>query len=240
MDYNWSFNNAATDEMRTINPDYGIISERAHIERPADTSAYNLRNYLAYVTYAPLSLLAQLASLLQPLGHPISISPTRSRRRRSISRSFIQGASCTRDASRSVARSRPPHDQPPHHLHLRQHLARAQPASDSLGVADHDLHSARDHRHDGHARRSVKATRPETYPILCGRGAAGNLMLMVAANLVGFAMKIVQWEKLLVHITAAHAVVFPLMAFYGSFYALAQVMFEIREGDSRKGFGWTS
>ena len=77
--------------------------------------------------------------------------------------------------------------------------------------------------------------RPEAYRIICGIGAVGNVLMMMVANLVGFAIGIdglkgiaygiaSSWQGALYMVTAC------VVLFVG-----VQVMFEHREGEKRKG-----
>lgn len=70
---------------------------------------------------------------------------------------------------------------------------------------------------------------------LCALGAAGNILLMMIANLVGFCVGLDGVEDLLVHIFGS----VNGLAFFGvtsvCLFIAVQVMFEIRESEKRAG-----
>ena len=77
--------------------------------------------------------------------------------------------------------------------------------------------------------------RPNTYRWLCGIGAVGNILMMMAANLVGFAVGLDGLKGLVDGIVGSlGGRVFLLMACVTLFVG-AQVMFEVREAEKRRG-----
>lgn len=77
--------------------------------------------------------------------------------------------------------------------------------------------------------------RPETYRILCGVGAVGTVLMMMAANLVGFAVGLDGLQGLIKSIISGwEGWAFLAMACVVLFTGV-MVMFEIREHEKRKG-----
>ncbi|KAJ9609206.1 glycerol transporter [Cladophialophora chaetospira] len=78
-------------------------------------------------------------------------------------------------------------------------------------------------------------SRPNTYRVICGIGAVGNVLMMMSANLVGFAVG-VDGLKSIVHGIAStwQGALFMLTACCTLFVGV-QVMFEHREEEKRKG-----
>lgn len=76
---------------------------------------------------------------------------------------------------------------------------------------------------------------PEAYRVLCGIGAAGNIMLMMVANLVGFAIKVEGTKRLIQGIVGSLSGAFFVLAACATLFVGAQVMFEVRESEKRKG-----
>lgn len=76
---------------------------------------------------------------------------------------------------------------------------------------------------------------PEAYRVLCGIGAAGNIMLMMVANLVGFAIKVEGTKRLIQGIVGSLGGAFFVLAACATLFVGAQVMFEVRESEKRKG-----
>ena len=77
--------------------------------------------------------------------------------------------------------------------------------------------------------------RPNAYRWICGVGAVANILMLMAANLVGFALGLDGLDGLLRGIFGSYN---GLVFFVGSCAALfvgAQVMFEVREEEARKG-----
>lgn len=78
-------------------------------------------------------------------------------------------------------------------------------------------------------------TRPNLYRLLSGLGAVGNIIMMMAANLVGFAVGVDGLRGLLEGILGSYAgLVFIGCAFVSLFVAV-QVMYEIRDEELRAG-----
>lgn len=73
------------------------------------------------------------------------------------------------------------------------------------------------------------------YRILCGLGAVFNILMMMAANLVGFALGLDGFKGLVVGIMGEWTGVVFLAVACGALFTGAQVMFEVREGEKRQG-----
>lgn len=78
-------------------------------------------------------------------------------------------------------------------------------------------------------------SRPNLYRMLCGIGAIGNILAMMAANLVGFVIGVDGLKGLLGGIVGSWTGVGFMLAACGALFVGVQVMFEIREGEKRKG-----
>ncbi|KAI9803872.1 MAG: hypothetical protein M1825_001752 [Sarcosagium campestre] len=77
--------------------------------------------------------------------------------------------------------------------------------------------------------------RKETYRVLCGIGAVGNILMMMTANLIGFAVGIDGVRGLIHGIVGTYSgLVFLAMA-CATLFVAAQVMFELRENEIRDG-----
>jgi len=76
---------------------------------------------------------------------------------------------------------------------------------------------------------------PTTYRVLCGFGAVLNILMMMAANLVGFALGIDGLKGLLAGIFDSFTGVAFTIAACGALFVGVQVMFEVRESEHRKG-----
>ena len=76
---------------------------------------------------------------------------------------------------------------------------------------------------------------PNSYRILCGVGAVANLLMMMAANLVGFAIGLGGLEGLLRGILGSWSGLLFLATACVALFMAVQVMFEVREGEARKG-----
>jgi D-alanyl-lipoteichoic acid acyltransferase DltB (MBOAT superfamily) len=77
--------------------------------------------------------------------------------------------------------------------------------------------------------------KPNAYRVICGVGAVFNILMMMVANLVGFAIGIDGLKGLVVGIVGSTWGAAFLAAASGTLFVGAQVMFEIREGEWRKG-----
>ncbi|EAW11269.1 putative glycerol:H+ symporter (Gup1) [Aspergillus clavatus NRRL 1] len=78
-------------------------------------------------------------------------------------------------------------------------------------------------------------SRPNTYRVLCGIGAVGNILMMMIANLVGFALGLDGLKGLLSEILGSYSGIGFLFAACGALFVGVQVMFEIREEELRAG-----
>ncbi|SMQ55093.1 unnamed protein product [Zymoseptoria tritici ST99CH_3D7] len=76
---------------------------------------------------------------------------------------------------------------------------------------------------------------PTKYRILCGIGAVGNILMMMAANLVGFALGLDGLKGLVDGIVGSLGGRVFLLAACLTLFVGAQVMFEIRESEKRRG-----
>ncbi|TKA75039.1 hypothetical protein B0A49_02186 [Cryomyces minteri] len=83
--------------------------------------------------------------------------------------------------------------------------------------------------------RRAWAARPTAYRVLCGVGAVANILMMMAANLVGFAVGLDGLNGLVKGIVGGWAGWLFLAAAGAALFVGVQVMFEIREGEARKG-----
>ncbi|KAK4992981.1 glycerol transporter [Elasticomyces elasticus] len=77
--------------------------------------------------------------------------------------------------------------------------------------------------------------RPNAYRVLCSIGAVGNILMMMAANLVGFAVGLDGLQGLVRGIVGSWAGLAFLAAACGALFVGIQVMFEVRESEKRKG-----
>lgn len=77
--------------------------------------------------------------------------------------------------------------------------------------------------------------RPTTYRMLCGVGAVGNVLMMMVANLVGFAVGIDGMKGLLDGILGSLSGLAYLGLACSGLFVGVQVMFEIREEEARAG-----
>ncbi|PYH37389.1 putative glycerol:H+ symporter (Gup1) [Aspergillus neoniger CBS 115656] len=78
-------------------------------------------------------------------------------------------------------------------------------------------------------------SRPTAYRVLCGVGAVGNVLMMMIANLVGFALGLDGLEGLLAGILGSWAGIIYLISACCALFVGVQVMFEIREEEARAG-----
>ncbi|KAI9760797.1 MAG: hypothetical protein M4579_001427 [Chaenotheca gracillima] len=76
---------------------------------------------------------------------------------------------------------------------------------------------------------------PEVYRIICGIGAVGNILMMMAANLVGFAIGLDGLRGLVHGIVGSYSGLLFLVAACCALFTGTQVMFEIREDEMRQG-----
>lgn len=76
---------------------------------------------------------------------------------------------------------------------------------------------------------------PEAYRVLCGIGAVGNILMMMAANLVGFAVGLDGLKGLVQGIVGSWNGLIFLAGACGTLFVGAQVMFEVRESEKRRG-----
>ncbi|KAL2870767.1 putative glycerol:H+ symporter (Gup1) [Aspergillus lucknowensis] len=78
-------------------------------------------------------------------------------------------------------------------------------------------------------------SRPNTYRVICGIGAVGNILMMMIANLVGFALGVDGIKGLLSELLGSYAGLVYLVSACCALFVGAQVMFEIREEELRAG-----
>lgn len=77
--------------------------------------------------------------------------------------------------------------------------------------------------------------RPTAYRVICGVGAVGNILMMMAANLVGFAIGLDGLKGLVEGIVGSYSGLVFLGTACAALFVGVQVMFEIREGEIREG-----
>ena len=77
--------------------------------------------------------------------------------------------------------------------------------------------------------------RPNAYRVICGVGAVGNILMMMAANLVGFVVGLDGLQGLVHGIVGSWGGVAFLIAACGTLFVGVQVMFELRESERRRG-----
>lgn len=77
--------------------------------------------------------------------------------------------------------------------------------------------------------------RPNAYRMLCGVGAVGNVLMMMIANLVGFAVGLDGMKGLLDGILGSFSGLAYLGLACSALFVGVQVMFEIREEEARSG-----
>lgn len=77
--------------------------------------------------------------------------------------------------------------------------------------------------------------RPEAYRRLCGVGAIGNILMMMIANLVGYAIGVDGLKGLVHGIIGSTAGVAVFAAACGCLFIGVQIMFEVREEEKRAG-----
>jgi protein-cysteine N-palmitoyltransferase HHAT len=76
---------------------------------------------------------------------------------------------------------------------------------------------------------------PNTYRALCGIGAIGNILMMMMANLVGYAIGIDGLKGLLLGILGSTTGLALFAAVCGCLFIGVQIMFEVREEEKRAG-----
>ncbi|KAI4159999.1 MAG: hypothetical protein LQ342_006127 [Letrouitia transgressa] len=75
----------------------------------------------------------------------------------------------------------------------------------------------------------------DAYRVICGVGAIGNILMMMAANLVGFAVGLDGLKGLVHGLIGSYSGLLFLVAACGALFVGAQVMFELREHELRHG-----
>lgn len=83
--------------------------------------------------------------------------------------------------------------------------------------------------------KSQWKTRPEAYRVLCGVGAVINILLMMAANLVGFAVGLDGLMAIVHGIIGSWQGAMFMLGACSALFVGVQVMFEHREEEKRKG-----
>ena len=83
--------------------------------------------------------------------------------------------------------------------------------------------------------KSKWKTRPNTYRVLCGIGGVGNVLMMMAANLVGFAVGLDGLMGLVRGIIGSWQGAVFMLAACSTLFVGVQVMFEHREEEKRNG-----
>lgn len=78
-------------------------------------------------------------------------------------------------------------------------------------------------------------SKPTAYRILCGVGCVGNVLMMMIANLVGFALGLDGLKDLLASLTGSYSGIAFLVSCCVVLFVGVQVMFEIREDELRAG-----
>ncbi|KAK4454828.1 glycerol uptake protein 1 [Podospora aff. communis PSN243] len=78
-------------------------------------------------------------------------------------------------------------------------------------------------------------SRPTAYRMLCCLGAVGNVLMMISANLVGFAVGADGLKEIVEGIFRDYSGLIFLVTACGSLFVGVQIMFEIREEERRKG-----
>ncbi|THV49729.1 hypothetical protein BGAL_0181g00020 [Botrytis galanthina] len=73
------------------------------------------------------------------------------------------------------------------------------------------------------------------YRVICGIGAVANLMFMMIANLVGFAVGVDGLKSIISGIFRDFSGIIFLITAWGALFVGCQVMFEVRESEHRKG-----
>ncbi|KAJ6160969.1 Glycerol uptake protein 1 [Penicillium chermesinum] len=76
---------------------------------------------------------------------------------------------------------------------------------------------------------------PNAYRVICGIGSVGNVLMMMVANLVGFALGLDGLKDLLASLTNSYSGIFYLVSCCVVLFVGIQVMFEIRQAEMRDG-----
>jgi D-alanyl-lipoteichoic acid acyltransferase DltB (MBOAT superfamily) len=76
---------------------------------------------------------------------------------------------------------------------------------------------------------------PNTYRVLCGIGAVGNILMMMIANLVGFALGVDGIQGLLSEMLGSYSGLVYVVTACAALFVGVQVMFEIRQEELRAG-----
>ncbi|KAJ5596254.1 Membrane bound O-acyl transferase MBOAT [Penicillium hetheringtonii] len=119
-------------------------------------------------------------------------------------------------------------------VHLCRSLARYQPPPIDVGLASNALRSPRGFGwYDVPAKRW--SSRPTTYRVLCGMGSVANVLMMMIANLVGFALGLDGMKDLLAGLTGSYSGIAYMISCCIVLFVGVQVMFEIREDELRMG-----
>lgn len=79
------------------------------------------------------------------------------------------------------------------------------------------------------------SSRPTTYRVLCGMGSVANVLMMMIANLVGFALGLDGMKDLLAGLTGSYSGIAYMVSCCVVLFVGVQVMFEIREDELRMG-----
>lgn len=78
-------------------------------------------------------------------------------------------------------------------------------------------------------------SRPTAYRVICAIGAVGNILMMMIANLVGFALGLDGLKGLLTEMLGSYSGIVYLVIACGALFVGVQVMFEIRQEEARAG-----
>lgn len=78
-------------------------------------------------------------------------------------------------------------------------------------------------------------SRPNAYRVICGIGSVGNILMMIIANLVGFALGLDGLKDLLASLTGSYAGIAYMVSCCAVLFVGVQVMFEIRQEELRVG-----
>ena len=78
-------------------------------------------------------------------------------------------------------------------------------------------------------------SRPNAYRVICGIGAVGNILMMMIANLVGFALGIEGMKGLWHGIFGSYSGIAYMVGACSALFVGVQVMFEVRESELRAG-----